>query len=112
MPDGASGGDPNGYVLSSAEGAIYHAGDTALMLDMQLLKSYNLKAAFLPIGDHFTMGAADACQAATFIGCDKIIGIHYDTFPPISIDKEEATQIFADAGKELILLDIGQSIEI
>jgi len=82
------------------------------MMDMQLLKEEKLKFAFLPIGDVFTMDVADAVKAAQFINCDKIIGIHYDTFPPISIDKEQAKAAFASAGKELILMGIGDSIEL
>lgn len=112
LPDGSSGGHPNGYIVYSDEGNFYHAGDTALMLDMQLLADQELNFAFLPIGDHFTMGVDDAVKAAEFIAVDKVIGVHYDTFPPISIDKEEAIKAFSDKGKELILLDIGQTIEL
>lgn len=112
LPDGSSGGDPNGFVVYSAEGNFYHAGDTGLMMDMQLLKDEQLKFAFLPIGDVFTMDIHDAVKAAAFINCSTIIGIHYDTFPPITIDKNLAKAVFADAGKELMLLDIGQTIEL
>lgn len=112
LPDGSNGGHPNGYVVYSDEGNFYHAGDTGLMMDMKLLADQELDFAFLPIGDVFTMGVEDAAKAAEFINCNRIIGIHYDTFPPITIDKEKAKKTFADAGKELILLDVGQSIEL
>jgi len=58
------------------------------------------------------MGIEDAIVAADFIQCDKIIGVHYDTFGYIIIDHEAAKQQFAAAGKELILLNIGETIEL
>lgn len=112
LPDGSSGGHPNGYIIQTSAGAFYHAGDTGLTVDMQLLKEMELRFAFLPIGDHFTMGIGDAVKAADLIGCDTIIGVHYDTFPPITIDKEKAKSTFTEAGKNLILMDIGESIEL
>jgi L-ascorbate metabolism protein UlaG (beta-lactamase superfamily) len=46
------------------------------------------------------------------IGCDTIIGVHYDTFGFIKIDHEKAMNAFSDTGKKLHLLNIGESIEI
>ena len=113
LPDGSNGGNPGGFIINSPEGEIYFAGDTALTLDMKLIGDYhNLKAALLPIGDCFTMGIDDAVIASDFINCNKIIGMHYDTFPPIEIDHNEAKTKFTQAGKDLILMDINQTIEI
>lgn len=114
LPDGSDGGDPGGFVVWGPEGCFYFAGDTALTMDMKLipLTCPKLNLAILPIGDNFTMGYEDAAIAAEFINCDKIIGCHYDTFGYIEIDKEAAKQAFSDKGKELILLEIGESIEI
>lgn len=112
LPDGTCGGNPGGFVISNASGCVYYAGDTALTMDMQLIgKTYDVDVCVLPIGDVFTMGIDDAITAAEFVGCNTVIGMHFDTFPPIAIDKEKAKQAFADAGKELILLDIGSSWE-
>ncbi|MBL0126999.1 MAG: metal-dependent hydrolase [Flavobacteriales bacterium] len=112
LPDGSYGGNPGGYVVSGPEGAFLHAGDTALTQDMQLLKRFNLKFAMLPIGDHFTMGVDDAIIAAQYMGVQKVIGIHYNTFPPITIEPAEAKAAFAEAGLELLLPEIGATIEI
>jgi L-ascorbate metabolism protein UlaG (beta-lactamase superfamily) len=113
MPDGDYGGLANGYIVTSKEGAFYHAGDTALFSDMKLIgEHYPVQLAFLPIGDNFTMGIDDAVLAARFIGCDRIIGMHYDTFPPLEIDHEEAKKKFQEAGKELILMEVGETREI
>ena len=50
--------------------------------------------------------------AADFIRCDQIIGMHYDTFGYIKIDHTEAVQKFSSAGKNLILIPIGDNISL
>lgn len=114
LPDSSYGGASGGFVVWNEETSFYFAGDTALTLDMKLIPRVcpNLDFAILPIGDNFTMGYADAVVAAEFIQCDKIIGCHYDTFGYIKIDHDAAIKEFKNAGKELILLEIGKSIEI
>ncbi|MBZ0208012.1 MAG: metal-dependent hydrolase [Flavobacteriales bacterium] len=111
MPDGASGGDPGGFVILTGEGNIHHAGDTGLMLDMQLLKRHALRFACLPIGDNYTMGFADAVEAAKFMGVDTVVGMHYNTFPAITIDLEAAKAAFASANIQLLLPAIGETIK-
>src|SRR6201996_6967059 len=91
MPDGAPGGNPAGFVINSDGVNFYYAGDTALTYDMKLLADENLHWAFLPIGDNYTMGVDDAIKATDFINCKRVVGMHYDTFPVIKIDKDEAT---------------------
>jgi len=114
LPDGAYGGNPGGFVVETTEGSFYYSGDTALNMDMQLipLTCNKLKFALFPIGDNFTMGVDDAIIASNFVKCDKIIGVHYDTFGFIKINHESAVKRFKDKGKELILLNIGQTIEL
>jgi L-ascorbate metabolism protein UlaG (beta-lactamase superfamily) len=112
MPDGAYGGNPAGFVIYSGGKTIYFAGDTALTMDMKLLADEKLDYAILPIGDNYTMGADDAIKAAGFIDCKNVIGMHYDTFPVIKIDKEETKEKFSKAGLHLTLLDIGESMTI
>lgn len=111
MPDGSYGGAPGGFVITTDEGCLYHAGDTALTYDMKLLGEYlKIDIALLPIGDNFTMGADDAVIAAGFLNCKRIVGMHYDTFDPIRIDREAAKRKFSAAGLELLLPDIGAAI--
>ena len=113
LPDGTYGGNPGGFVIDSDEGSVYFAGDTALTYDMKLLAdSHQLSVAILPIGDNFTMGVDDAVIAADFVNCNKVIGMHYDTFGFIKIDHDAAKEKFAEVGKELHLLNIGDSISI
>ncbi len=113
FPDGANGGQPGGFVIEGEHKNIYIAGDTALTMDMKLIPmTTTLDLAILPIGDNFTMGVDDAIIASDFVECDKILGVHYDTFGYIEIDKEAAKKKFFDAGKDLMLLGIGGSIEL
>lgn len=113
LPDGNYGANPMGFVINSTEGDFYYSGDTALTMDMQLIPRWaKLKFAILPIGDIFTMDIDDAIATSDFIQCDKIVGMHYDTFEPIKINHEEAKEKFAKAGKELILIKIGETINI
>lgn len=114
LPDGSNGGNPGGFVLYDDSHCIYHAGDTALTKDMELIPMTcpKLNIAILPIGDNFTMGYEDATIASDFIQCNQIIGCHYDTFPPIKIDKTKAVEHFDKKGKKLMLPDIGESISI
>lgn len=108
LPDGSNGGNAGGFVVTSEEGGFYYSGDTALTMDMKLIgESVSLKFAVLCIGDNFTMGIEDAIKAADFVGCDQILGVHYDTFPPIKINHEEAVRKFRAADKELVLLPPG-----
>lgn len=113
FPDGSYGGQPGGFLLETDEGNIYIAGDTALTFDMKLIPMQcKLDFAVLPIGDNFTMGYESAAIAADFIECDKIMGYHYDTFGYIEIDHDKAKNAFSAAGKELMLLPIGDSVEV
>ena len=110
LPDGSYGGNPMGFVIESEEGNFYYAGDTALTYDMRLIGEYRtINFALLPIGDNYTMGIDNALIACDFINCDKIIGMHYDTFDYIKIDKNEALRKFQQSGKELTLMEIGES---
>lgn len=114
LPDGTYGGNPGGFVVWNAETCFYVAGDTALTMDMKLIPMTcpKLDFAILPIGDNFTMGYEDAIIASEFIDCETIIGCHYDTFGFIEIDHQAAQKAFSDKGKKLMLLEIGETIEV
>ena len=113
FPDGKYGGQPGGFVIETDSGNIYIAGDTALTLDMKLIPMRTkIDLAVLPIGDNFTMGVEDAILASDFIECNRILGCHYDTFGFIEIDHDDAKKKFAAKGKDLLLLDIGESVEV
>ncbi|MTI20761.1 metal-dependent hydrolase [Fulvivirga sp. RKSG066] len=113
MPDGSYGGNPSGFVFTIEGKSFYYAGDTALHYDMKLIaEEFDIDFAFMPIGSNFTMGVKDAVKAADFVNTSKVIGMHYDTFPFIEIDHDEAKSLFQKADKELILMKIGENINI
>ena len=111
--DGSYGGQPGGFVIEGEHKNIYIAGDTALTYDMKLIPlQTKLDLAILPIGDNFTMGIDDAIMASDFIECDKILGYHFDTFGYIEINHKDAKRRFFEKDKDLMLLEIEESIEL
>ncbi|WP_461449064.1 metal-dependent hydrolase [Mucilaginibacter sp.] len=112
MPDGSYGGNPAGFVIYSEGKVIYFAGDTALTYDMKLLADENIDWSILPIGDNYTMGVDDAIKASAFVNCTNVIGVHYNTFPVIAIDTEEALDKFVKAGLNLKLPAIGETLAL
>ena len=113
MPDASYGGNPMGFIVYTGEGNFYYSGDTALTLDMQLIPRWaNLSFAVLPIGDNFTMDSADAAVAAGFAKASTVIGVHYDTFGYIVVDKEAAKKTFEEQGIRLLLPGIGETVDI
>lgn len=111
--DGSYGGQPGGFVIEGEHKNIYIAGDTALTMDMKLIPMRTkLDLAILPIGSNFTMDVDDAIIASDFVACDKVLGYHFDTFGYIEINHEEAIRKFFNRGKDLMLLEIGASIDL
>jgi len=78
-----------GVIVSIGDKTLYHAGDTWLFSDMQLLQRYNLDLAFLPIWDRYTMWVDDAIIAASYIKAKIVIPMHYNTRDKIKADDLE-----------------------
>jgi L-ascorbate metabolism protein UlaG (beta-lactamase superfamily) len=94
---------PAGILLDLGSGQrVYHAGDTALLTDMQLLRG-QVDLALLPIGDNYTMGPDDAVRAIEFIEPRVVVPIHYDTFPVIEQDAEAFRALVGDRATVEIL---------
>lgn len=111
--DGTYGGQPGGFVVTYDSGAFYYSGDTALTMDMKLIgERYKPDFALLCIGDVFTMDATDAAKAAEYVGVKRVIGMHFDTFPPIVVDHDKAVRVFRDAGRDLTLMEIGETLDM
>ena len=115
FPDGTYGGQPCGYMFRLPEKNVYFAGDTGVMADMayfpQLFGEINLS--ILPIGGHYTMCAKKAAFAASkLLKCKKVIGCHFDTFQPITINHDDTKKLFEEHHLDLFLPDLGQEFEI
>ena len=107
------GGVASGFVVKLPGGfTFYHAGDTALFSDMQLISEmYRPELAFLPIGDHFTMDPQQAARACRFLGVRQVIPIHWGTFPLLKGTPEKLVKALGDQGVncEVIALKPGES---
>ena len=101
--NGTHSTDCSGFLISLNSGErIYHAGDTALIMDMQLLQGL-VDVAIVPIGDNFTMGPEDAARAVEMIQPDVVIPMHYNTFPVIEQNPEGFRTLVGDTAQVEIL---------
>lgn len=107
------GGTAAGYVVRCPGGfTFYHAGDTALFSDMQLIRQlYAPDVAFLPIGDLYTMDPRQAAMACSFLGVKTVVPIHWGTFPVLTgtpdAFREEVAKL--DLDTEVVALEPGGS---
>jgi L-ascorbate metabolism protein UlaG (beta-lactamase superfamily) len=113
-PGGEPLGNPAGIVLVLGGKRIYHAGDTGVFLDMQLIGELNgpFDVALLPIGDNFTMGIDDAVKAVELVGAAMNIPMHYDTFDPIRADAGEFVRKVQARGGRATIVEPGASYEL
>lgn len=105
------GGMPAGILFKAEGKTVYHAGDTDLFGDMELIGKRNgIDVAFLPIGDFFTMGPEDAAYAAELLKAKMVVPIHYNTFPPIKQDPQEFKGMVK--ASEVRIMKAGDSFEL
>ena len=104
------GGNPCGFVIESGNKKLYHAGDTGLTLDMQLLAVEEIDLALIPIGGNFTMDITDAVRAVDFIKPKKVIPMHYNTFPIITASPETFKSKVSDV--DVKILEIGEVYQV
>jgi len=111
--DGSYAGIAAGFVIEANGETLYYSGDTALSQEMKLIgEKYKIDIALLPIGGNFTMDAIDAALAANYIHCNRVIALHYDTFPLIEIKKEAALAAFENKKVSLSFVKIGDTITV
>lgn len=106
-------GNPAGVLLTADGKTLYHAGDTCLFLDMQLIgEMHPIDVAFLPIGDNFTMGIDDAVKAVEFLNPKLSVPMHYKTFEIIDVEPGEFVRKVGAIGKKAQVLEVGESLEV
>ncbi|MFS0574864.1 metal-dependent hydrolase [Sporosarcina sp. 179-K 3D1 HS] len=104
-------GMPAGILFTAEGKTIYHAGDTSLFGDMELIgKRHPIDVAFLPIGDNFTMGPEDAAYAVELLQPKLAVPIHFNTFPPIEQDPEDFKKLVTE--NEVKIMAVGDVIEL
>jgi len=104
-------GVAGGFVLTIDDGPIlYHAGDTAVFADMQLIRElYKPKLVMLPIGGHFTMGPKEAAVAVRFLAPEAVLPLHFGTFPPLTGTPEQLAAL-VEPSVEVIRCQPGDTI--
>lgn len=106
-------GMPAGFIIQAEGLNILHAGDTALFGDMKMLgERHSIDVAFIPIGDHYTMGPEDALQAAEWYNAKLVVPVHYDTFPVIRQDAEDFVKQLHEKGIKGQVLEPGERLSI
>jgi L-ascorbate metabolism protein UlaG (beta-lactamase superfamily) len=105
-------GDPGGFVIRFTNGfTAYHAGDTAVFKDMELIRElYKPELALLPIGSHYVMNPQEAALACRLLKPKWVIPMHYGTFPVLTGTPEELQDLVKGEGIEVIPLKPGETV--
>jgi L-ascorbate metabolism protein UlaG (beta-lactamase superfamily) len=108
------GGMAAGFIIRVGDVCIYHAGDTGLFRDMQMIGDlYKPDVAIIPIGGRYTMDAQDAALAVGMLRPKVAIPMHYNTYDRISQDPSVFTSYVKKvSGTDVIILKVNDSIEI
>jgi len=106
------GGTAAGIVITMDGVTMYHAGDTGLTLEMQLIgEMYRPDIAFLPIDGRYNMTPRLAAKAVELLRVPRVVPIHYGTFPHIQSSPEEFRERVGSAS-EVLILQPGGMVEI
>lgn len=101
-----------GAVIGLDGKRIYHAGDTGLTLEMQLIgEMYSPDIAFLPIDGRFNMTPRLAAKAVEILKIKRIVPIHYNTFDAIKSSPEEFRSLVGGSA-EVMILQPGESLDL
>ena len=104
-------GDPAGFVIHFENGTrVYHAGDTAVYMDMKLIAEiYKPTIAALPIGDLYTLSPLEASYAAKMLAVKYVLPIHHSTFPALTGKPAELVDLLKGTGIEVLMVKPGES---
>jgi L-ascorbate metabolism protein UlaG (beta-lactamase superfamily) len=104
-------GEAAGFVVRMESGqSFYFAGDTALFSDMRLIaEMHKPTIAFLPIGDHYTMGPEAAARACAMLGIRQVVPMHYGTFPILTGTPERLKHLVEPHGVDVLVLQPGET---
>lgn len=106
---------PSGIVIILNDHSIYHAGDTGVFLDMEIIgELYRPTVALLPIGGWFTMGVREAIKAVQLLKPKYVIPMHYNTFDLIKADVDVFVKLLREKSPEVkpVILKPGEKFEL
>lgn len=111
--EGKYAGNPGGMIIKMDGRTIYHAGDTGVFLDMELIgEMYRPEIAMVPIGGHYTMSPQEASRAIEMIRPKIAIPMHFNTFPPIQQDPVKFKELVERKGiTKVSVMTPDQSLE-
>jgi len=104
---------PCGFIYSAEGKTIFHAGDTGLVSEFDLIgTTEQIDVALLPIGDNFTMGPEDAIIAASMLKPKMVVPMHYNTWEVIEQDPQRFKEMLEDeAGIKCTVMAPGDVLE-
>lgn len=104
------GGEACGYVVEfSNKLKIYHAGDTNVFGDMDIIRRlYKPEIVMLPIGNHYTMSPREAAYACGLLKPKTVIPMHFGTFPVLTGKPSELKKLVK--GMDVMEMKPGQTI--
>lgn len=93
-----------GFVIEIGGKRIYHAGDTDVIDEMNVLNG-TIDLALLPAGGTYTMTMAEAAEAAAIIRPKFVVPMHYnsDKYGVTGLEKDIAPLAKGIAGKGIVL---------
>jgi L-ascorbate metabolism protein UlaG (beta-lactamase superfamily) len=72
---------------------------------------YKPAIAFLPIGDHYTMGPDTAAIAAKWLGVKQVVPMHWSTFPLLTGTADALERELDRTGVEVLKLNPGETAQ-
>jgi L-ascorbate metabolism protein UlaG (beta-lactamase superfamily) len=108
-------GAPTGFVIKAEEKTLYHAGDTGLFGDMNLIgEIHRPDVALIPIGDYYTMGPREAAEAVKLIKPAVVVPMHYRTFPVLESSAENFIKLVKEKAPKvkIVALKPGDTYQV
>lgn len=71
---------------------------------------YQPELILLPIGDLYTMNPREAAYACKLMDAQKVIPMHFGTFPPLKGTPQELEELTRELGTEIIQMHPGETL--
>ncbi|WP_188681646.1 metal-dependent hydrolase [Thermogymnomonas acidicola] len=110
--NGKYGGAASGFVIEHNGFTLYHAGDTGVFKDMELIgELYRPQISMLPIGGFYTMSPREAAYAVKMLRSKVTIPMHYNTFDAIKQDPQKFKVEAEKNGTRVVIMGVEETRE-